>query len=235
MTSSGKLNEILDAQISPLIKTGIGYEGESSKGKEKENKNIIFVKAKKADEAAQIIPTKEETCNEKDRDQKKPLMTNIVTNTKTTEKRSYIPDYIKFGSHQRRFLPPMKNATCYVCHKPGHIAAYCHARRNDSNQQKRQAWKRQPYIRYASNFYGYCFYCKDFGHRIIECRKYGQRLMFNTSRRFMNQRNFVQTHNSAKIMIKCCVCNQVGHIPSKCPLRRCNSSPHKRYQTKGCL
>ena len=67
MTSSGKLNEILDAQRSPLIKIGICYEGESSEGKEKENKNIIFVKAKKDDEAAQIIPTKEETCNEGDR------------------------------------------------------------------------------------------------------------------------------------------------------------------------
>ena len=57
-TSSGKLNEILDAQRSPLIKTGLGYEGESSKSKEKENKNIIFVKAKMVDEATQIIPTK---------------------------------------------------------------------------------------------------------------------------------------------------------------------------------
>ena len=36
-----------------MIKTGIGYERESSKGKEKENRNIIFVKAKKTDEAAQ--------------------------------------------------------------------------------------------------------------------------------------------------------------------------------------
>ena len=52
MTSSGKLNKILDAQISPLIKTGIGYEGESSKDKEKENKNIIFVKAHENIQAA---------------------------------------------------------------------------------------------------------------------------------------------------------------------------------------
>ena len=34
-TSSGKLNKTLDAQRSPMIKTGIGYEGESSKSKEK--------------------------------------------------------------------------------------------------------------------------------------------------------------------------------------------------------
>ena len=41
-TSSSKLNDILVAQRSPVIKTGIGYEGESSKGKENENKNIIL-------------------------------------------------------------------------------------------------------------------------------------------------------------------------------------------------
>ena len=141
-TSSSKLNEILDAQRSPMIKIGIGYEGESSKGKEKENKNIIFVKAKKADEAAQTIPTKEETCNEEDRDQKKPLGTKNAINTKIIEKGPYAPEYVKFGSHQRRFFPPMKNATCYVCHKPRHIAAYCDARTSNSNLQKMQTVKR---------------------------------------------------------------------------------------------
>ena len=44
------------------------------------------MKAKKVDEAAQIIPTKEETCNEKDRDQKKPLVTKNAITTKITEK-----------------------------------------------------------------------------------------------------------------------------------------------------
>ena len=34
-TSSSNLNEILVAQRSPMIKIGIGYEGESSKRKEK--------------------------------------------------------------------------------------------------------------------------------------------------------------------------------------------------------
>ena len=100
-----------------MIKTGIGNEGESSKGKENVDREIIFVKAKKNDEAAQTIPTKEETCNKDDRDQKKPLITKNETNTKTPEKGSYTPEYVKFGSHQRRFFPPMKNATCYVCHK----------------------------------------------------------------------------------------------------------------------
>ena len=51
-----------------MIETGIGYEGESSKRKEKENREIIFLKEKKNDETAQTIPTKEKTCNEEDRD-----------------------------------------------------------------------------------------------------------------------------------------------------------------------
>ena len=47
------------AQRSPMIKIGIGYEGESIKGKEKVEREIIFVKAKKNDEASQKIPIKE--------------------------------------------------------------------------------------------------------------------------------------------------------------------------------
>ena len=42
-TSSSKLNEILDAQRSPMVKTRIGYERESSRSKEKENREIIFI------------------------------------------------------------------------------------------------------------------------------------------------------------------------------------------------
>ena len=132
-TSSSKLNEILVAQRSPMIKTGIGYEGESSKNKEKENRKIIFVKAKKNDEAPQIMPTKEEAGKEGNRTQKNPRITKNERNTQTTVKDLYAPEYVKFESHQRRFFPPMKNATCYVYHKLGHIAAYCHARRSNSN------------------------------------------------------------------------------------------------------
>ena len=57
MKSSGQLDQILNAQRSPLIKTGIGYEGETSKSKVEDNRNVIFVKAVKDSEAAQQIPT----------------------------------------------------------------------------------------------------------------------------------------------------------------------------------
>ena len=60
MKSSRQLDQILNAQSSSLIKTGIGYEGETSKTKVEDNRNIIFVKVVKDNEAAQKIPTEEE-------------------------------------------------------------------------------------------------------------------------------------------------------------------------------
>ena len=44
MKSSGQLEKILNAQISPLIKVGIGYKGETSKSKVQGSKDITFVK-----------------------------------------------------------------------------------------------------------------------------------------------------------------------------------------------
>ena len=57
MKISEQLEKILNAQRSPLIKAGIGYEGETSKSKVEDNKKNIFVKAVKDNEAAQKIPT----------------------------------------------------------------------------------------------------------------------------------------------------------------------------------
>ena len=60
MKSSGQLEQILKVQRSPLIKDRIGYEGETSKSKVEDNKNVIFVKAIKDSEAVQQIPTEAE-------------------------------------------------------------------------------------------------------------------------------------------------------------------------------
>ena len=60
MKSSGQLDQILNAQKSPLINAGIGYEGETSKSKVEDNRNVIFVKAVKENEVAQKIATEVE-------------------------------------------------------------------------------------------------------------------------------------------------------------------------------
>ena len=52
MKGSGQLDQILNAQRSPLIKVGIGYEGETSMSKVEDNRNVIFVKSIKENDAA---------------------------------------------------------------------------------------------------------------------------------------------------------------------------------------
>ena len=60
MKSTRQLDQILKAQRSPLIKAGIGYEGETSKSKVEDNMNVIFVKDVNDNEATQKIPTEVE-------------------------------------------------------------------------------------------------------------------------------------------------------------------------------
>ena len=61
MKSSEQLDQILNAQRSPLIKAGIGYEEETSKSKVEDNKNNIFVKVVKDNETAQKGTTEAES------------------------------------------------------------------------------------------------------------------------------------------------------------------------------
>ena len=132
MKSSGQLDQILKAQRSPLIKAGIGYEGETSKSKVEDNKKIIFVKAVKNCETAQQIPTEAETsrnmsCKETNIIKQQHERAKNERMKQSATKGSYAPrdELNKFGRCQRRFLPPMKNSTCFSYHKPGHNAAYC--------------------------------------------------------------------------------------------------------------
>ena len=96
-------------------------------------------------------------------------------------------------------------------------------------------WRGQPFTRYTNRFHGYCFYCKGFGHKAMECRTYGQILMFKTPRRFINNGEFTRTHNPFKIIIKFFVCNQIGQISSKCPLKECGPYSQKRCQKNSFL
>ena len=57
MKSTRQLDNMLNAQRSPLIKAGLGYVGESSKSIIEHNKKIIFVKAVKDNEENQNIRT----------------------------------------------------------------------------------------------------------------------------------------------------------------------------------
>jgi hypothetical protein len=57
--------------------------------------------------------------------------------------------------------------------------------------------------RYVNLFYGHCFYCTNFGHKVADCRAYG---------RNVQERNaYVAPHN-----IECYKCHNYGHIARNC-------------------
>ena len=158
-----------------------GYEGETSKSKVEDNKNIIFVKFVKDNEVAKRKSTELETSktmiyNETIENNQQPLVTKNETKRQSIATNSCAPkdELKKIGRCQRRFLPPVRSITCFACHKPGHIVAYCKIKQLQSNQQKMQQTKGLPQSTFSTRdryyFHGYCFYCKGFGHKAMECR-----------------------------------------------------------------
>ena len=77
MTSSEKLDKILNFEISPLIKARIGYEGETSKSKLENSKSIIFVKSSEAAkrESTELETGKTVIYNESNRNKQQPQVT----------------------------------------------------------------------------------------------------------------------------------------------------------------
>jgi hypothetical protein len=43
------------------------------------------------------------------------------------------------------------------------------AQGNHQHGRNQPAQRRQPFSRYKDFFYGYCFYCSNFGHKVVNC------------------------------------------------------------------
>ena len=43
------------------------------------------------------------------------------------------------------------------------------AKRRHQQERNRVTQRRQPFSRYKEFFYGYCFYCANFGHKAVSC------------------------------------------------------------------
>ena len=102
-------------------------------------------------------------CNETSRNKQQHERSENERMKQVVAKSSIVPEdrLNKFERSQRRFFPPMKNITCFSCHKPGHIAAHCKTRHINFNQQKMQQmrrtpqarkWKRQSFTKYKNHF-----------------------------------------------------------------------------------
>jgi hypothetical protein len=57
--------------------------------------------------------------------------------------------------------------------------------------------------RYVSFFYGHCFTCTNFGHKVVDCRAYGRNVQAINA--------YVAPHN-----IECYKCHNYGHIARNC-------------------
>jgi hypothetical protein len=108
------------------------------------------------------------------------------------------------------------------------------AQGNHQYGRNRFAQRRQPFSRYKEFFYGYCFYCSNFGHKAVNCslrlrhkqlrfqrNKYlPQQRMRSTSRQCCNN-NFDLLNNE----IECYNCHNFGHKAANCHLKSYKANP----------
>jgi hypothetical protein len=77
--------------------------------------------------------------------------------------------------------------------------------RSINHDHPRQEFKRTtPFTpRYVNLFYGHCFYCTNFGHKVADCRAYGRNVQARNA--------YVAPHS-----IECYKCHNYGHIARDC-------------------
>ena len=154
--STKVLDDILNSQRSPAIKTGLGFhesvEGESSSQGEARNSK-----------------------------EKSKMINKEIREMKGQSHHQPRKEILQ----RKSFTPPMNNVECYVCHNLGHVAARCRRRRVQDHQTNRSSHSRyfNGYC-FACNMFGHkaadcykrnmkhvrCYACNKLGHIAKECR-----------------------------------------------------------------
>ena len=90
------------------------------------------------------------------------------------------------------------------------------AQRCHQQERNRFAQRRQPFSRYKEFFYGYCFYCSNFGHKAVNCslRPRNEQLRFQRNKYFQQQR-MIQSGNNPSQIANCQI--KSGHIQLRRP------------------
>jgi hypothetical protein len=78
------------------------------------------------------------------------------------------------------------------------------AQRHHQHEINRFSQRRQPFSRYKEFFYGYCFYCSNFGHKAINCslRIRREQLRFPRNK-FLPQQRMIQQSNKPSHIANC--------------------------------
>jgi hypothetical protein len=105
--------------------------------------------------------------------------------------------------------------------------------RNYQHERNRSTQRRQSFPRYKSIFYGYCFFCSNFGHKAITCslRCRYEKTSYSRNnylpqqrlRQLSNKHNNNYEHNNRYSLLfsepECYVCHNYGHKATDCRLR----------------
>jgi len=68
--------------------------------------------------------------------------------------------------------------------------------RNHHHGRNRPAQRRQPFYRYKGFFYGYCFYCSNFGHKVVNCSlKFRYEKSKHSRNRYLSRQRMRQPSN----------------------------------------
>ena len=101
------------------------------------------------------------------------------------------------------------------------------------HQQERNQFvqRRQPFSRYKEFFYGYCFYCSNFGHKAVNCslRPRNEQLRFQRNKYFPQQR-MIQSSNNPSWNANCQI--KSGHIQLRRPRNNQQSISRQHYINK---
>jgi hypothetical protein len=73
--------------------------------------------------------------------------------------------------------------------------------RHHQHERNRFAQRRKPFSRYKEFFYGYCFYCSNFGHKAVNCslRLRHEQLIFPRNKYLPQQRMIQQSNKPSQI------------------------------------
>jgi hypothetical protein len=200
LKSSQVLEDIISCQRSPFNKTGLGYTGEASCKEDANtnpNKNI-----EERGSSTQPVMKVEEKCSR-------------LSEKKNEEKDKNYADILKGRNHGqqeskrnecRRDISQRRPSTSRYQRSFNHCEG--NNIREDRDQPRHEfrrttSQRRSFTSRYQSFFYGYCFTCNNFGHKVVDCRAYG---------RNVQARNvYVAPYN-----IECYKCHNYGHIAHDC-------------------
>jgi hypothetical protein len=106
---------------------------------------------------------------------------------------------------------------------------------NHQHGRNRPAQRRQPFSRYTNVFYGYCFYCSNFGHKAVNCSlKFRHEQSRHPNNKYLPQQRMRQPmsrqryNNHFDLLsneLECYNCHNFGHKAANFHLKNFKADP----------